>query len=61
MTSDKIFTFHISEKVDLTTRKVREFFKLLHNRYKVLGNYYYPPGTSVLKHLINPCSGKFFY
>jgi hypothetical protein len=62
MTSDRNLTFEIAEKVDLAaSRKVKDLIKIFQNRYRVLGNYYYPPGTSVLAHLINPCFGKFSY
>lgn len=59
--NDKFFKFEIADKVDLSTRKVKDLFKVIHNRYRVLGNYYYAPGNSILLHLINPCGGKFFY
>jgi len=62
MSNDRSFSFEIADKLDISSsRKTRDFFKVLQNRYRVLGNYYYPPGSSVLAHLVNPCLGKFFY
>lgn len=60
--TDRSLGFEISHGIDIAnSRKVRDLIKVFQNRYRVLGNYYYPPGTSILAHLVNPCFTKFTY
>lgn len=47
----------IGPKLDIATHKLKDYFKVIQNRYRVIGNYYYEPKTSVLAHLVNPCFG----
>ena len=57
----RLFCFEIAPGVDLSVTIVKDYFKLLQNRYRVMGNYSYEPGTSIVAHLVNPSDGEFKY
>lgn len=57
----KNFKFFISTNLDVSTGKAKDYFKLIQNRYRIISNYCYAPGVSVLAHLLNPSLGKFYY
>ena len=57
----RLFSFEIASGVDLSVNILKDYFKLLQNRYRVMGNYSYEPGTSIVAHLVNPSDEEFKY
>jgi hypothetical protein len=58
---NKSFGFELAEDVDLTSNCMKDYFKLIQNRYRVMSNFSYEPGTSIMAHLVNPLDSEFKY
>lgn len=61
MPEQRSFNFQISEGINISSNSMRDYFKLIQNRYRVVGNFFYVPGSSIVTHLVNPCQGEFFF
>ena len=61
LADQRLFSFEIAPGVDLSVNILKDYLKLLQNRYRVMGNYSYEPGTSIVTHLVNPSEEEFNY
>jgi hypothetical protein len=53
------FSLWIDEQTNATNPKLRDFFALLKNRYRLLSNYNFLGEKSILGSLVNPSGGEF--
>lgn len=55
------FSFWISEKTNISTASLRDFFGVMKNRYRLISNYNYDEGQSIIGSLVNPSMKEFSY
>jgi hypothetical protein len=53
------FSFWITERTNIASPLLREFFGVLKNRYRLISNYNFDEEQSIIGSLVNPCQKEF--